>query len=335
MATTTALLPLTFHCFHGSIRQQILSWFQQEGKEFPWRKLHREEGADVIVDPYVVLVSEVMLQQTQSARVALRLPEFLQLFPSVAALAAASKGDLLRAWQGMGYNRRALRLQLAAQAIMEQYSGVFPCNADQLRALPGLGDYTVAAIQCFAFGMDVPVVDVNIERVLSRLFFRCHWPRQVMPPATIAAIAAAILPAGDAFRWHQALMDLGSTICTARRPSCSVCPLRQACASAGIPQLTLFHPDDIRTAEPTLCGIPRRFWRGKIVEALRQAEGGIAAHTLITNAAEQLGYQEKMKLKEQQEGLSILNTLLQEGLVVRVGVQEGEIREGDRVILPG
>lgn len=334
MATTSALLPVTFHRFHRSIREQLLAWFQQEGKEFPWRKLQREEGAEVIVDPYVVLVSEVMLQQTQSARVALRLPEFLRQFPTVAALATASKGELLRAWQGMGYNRRALRLQLSAQAIMEQYSGVFPRNADQLRALPGLGDYTVAAIQCFAFGMDVPVVDVNIERVLSRLFFRCHWPRQVMPSATVVGVAAAVLPAGNGFRWHQALMDFGSTICTARKPRCTVCPLRHDCASAEIPQLSLFHADDIRAAEPTLCGIPRRFWRGKMVEMVRQAEEGIVAYTLVKDAAEWLGYQEKMKLKEELEGLKILNTLLQEGLIVRLGVQEGEIREGDVVMLP-
>ncbi|MCC7437585.1 MAG: A/G-specific adenine glycosylase [Armatimonadetes bacterium] len=334
MATTAQPLPLTFHLFHRSIRGQLLEWFRQQGKEFPWRKLKREEGATVIVDPYVVLVSEVMLQQTQAARVAARLPEFLGQFPSLGSLAAASTATLLRAWQGMGYNRRALRLQGAARAIMEDHAGVFPSDATQLRALPGLGEYTVRAIQCFAFGMDVPVVDVNIQRVLSRLFFRCHWPRAVMPPATVMAVAAAMLPAGEGFRWNQALMDLGSTICTARKPNCSGCPLHSDCASAEIPQLTLFHPDDVRTPEPTLCGIPQRFWRGKMVEALRHAEGGVPAHRLVDDAAKLLGYQKKMKLNEEREGLNILAALLQEGLATRIGVQEGELREGDVVMLP-
>lgn len=335
MASNSALLPVTFHRFHRAIRKQLLAWFQKEAKSFPWRRLEPEEGGAVIVDPYVVLVSEVMLQQTQSARVAARLPEFLRQFPTVAALAAASKGDLLRAWQGLGYNRRALRLQLAARGILEHHSGVFPRSAQQLRALPGLGEYTVAAIQCFAFGMDVPVVDVNVQRVLSRLLFRCHGARQVMPPATVAAVAAAILPAGDSFRWHQALMDLGSTICTARKPRCSVCPARRNCASGPISQLALFHPDDVRPPEPTLCGIPRRFWRGKMVEALRHAEGGVPAHQLVDEAAQLLGYQKKMKLNEERKGLEILATLIQEGLAARTGVQEGELREGDLVMLPG
>lgn len=334
MATTSARLPLTFHRFHRPIRRQLLAWFRQQGKEFPWRKLAREEGAKTIVDPYVVLVSEVMLQQTQAARVAERLPEFLRQFPTVAALASSGKGELLRAWRGLGYNRRALRLQESARAIVEEHSGLFPSGADQLRALPGLGGYTVAAIQCFAFGMDVPVVDVNIQRVISRLFFRCHSPRQVMPPATVEAVAAAILPAGESFRWHQALMDLGSTICTARKPNCTACPVRQDCASAGIPQRALFHPDDVRPPEPTLCGIPRRFWRGKMVEALRDADGPIPAHAVVERAAERLGYREKMSVREEREGLGILDRLIEEGLATRIGVQEGPLRQSDAVMLP-
>src|SRR5690606_31173317 len=123
------------------------------------------------------------------------------------------------------YNRRVLRLQETARAILERHGGVFPDDVTALESLPGIGPYTASAIACFAFGREVPVVDVNIIRVLSRIFFKCHTPEQLMPVRTVERVAGAIAPAGAYYPWHQALMDLGATICTARRPACGRCPV--------------------------------------------------------------------------------------------------------------
>jgi A/G-specific adenine glycosylase len=173
----------------------LQAWFRRNGRDLPWRRTR---------DPYAIFVSEVMLQQTQVERVVPRYVAWLERWPSVDALAAASPAEVIRQWQGLGYNRRALNLQRAARQVAE--SG-WP---DDLTALSGVGPYTAAAIRCFAFGEDVLPVDVNVARVVRRTGF---------------AFTA---------RSAQALMDLGATLCLARVPRCAACPLAHRCPSRGI-----------------------------------------------------------------------------------------------------
>jgi A/G-specific adenine glycosylase len=176
------------------VEEAVLAWFDEHGRDLPWRKTR---------DPYAILVSEVMLQQTQVPRVVPRYGEWLERWPTVERLAAAPRADVIRAWQGLGYNRRAVNLHRAAQEIAARG---WPEN---LTELPGVGPYTAAALDNFAFGRDVLPVDVNVARVLERSGMR-FGPRSA-----------------------HALMDLGATICLARVPRCSVCPLARDCPSRG------------------------------------------------------------------------------------------------------
>src|SRR3954447_13164234 len=176
------------------MKEQLLAWFASNGRDLPWRQTR---------DPYAILVSEVMLQQTQVERVVPRWQAWLERWPTVGALAAASASDVIVEWQGLGYNRRALNLHRAAQHVAEHGW------ADDLTELPGVGRYTADAVSCFAFGRDVLPVDVNVRRIQKR---------------TGAEFTAASA---------QALMDLGATICLARIPRCEVCPLAEACPSRG------------------------------------------------------------------------------------------------------
>jgi A/G-specific adenine glycosylase len=184
----------------------LLEWYAGHGRDLPWRRTR---------DPYAILVSEVMLQQTQVARVLERWPAWLARWPTVEALAAAATADVLRAWSGLGYNRRALNLQRAARAVVER--GGFPRSVAGLRELPGIGPYTASAVACFAFGAQLTTVDTNARRVFARAFGR----EDVAPPA------------GQAYVFNQALFDLGATICLARIPRCDLCPLSFACPSRG------------------------------------------------------------------------------------------------------
>ncbi len=331
-----APLPRSLPLFGPAIVERLLDWFAREGRSFIWRSddLEKIRSGEPIHDPYLILVSEVMLQQTQTSRVAAKLPEFLERFPTVEALATAPRGDLLRAWQGMGYNRRALRLRETARAIVEEHGGRFPSALRELSALPGIGSYTASAIACFAFGQAVPVVDVNVIRVLSRLFFKCHTVAMLAPERSVRAVAAAILPEDDAYRWHQALMDLGATICVARRPLCDRCPMERLCMSAHPRTLELYDGAGRKKKEPELRGIPRRIWRGQMVEELRRAESPLPAGAVI----DRLGAAGEMPFLERERGwlLDVAATLIREGLAARIGgmVREGGLSEDDPIGLP-
>jgi len=189
------------------MQELLLAWYSQNGRDLPWRHTH---------DPYAILVSEVMLQQTQVSRVVPRYLAWLERWPNAAALASATPAEVIEAWSGLGYNRRAVNLHRCAQAVSER--GGFPRDQAGLRALPGIGPYTAAAIACFAFGDQVAAPDVNARRVLGRAFGDPD-----LPP-----------PPGRAYEWNQALFDLGSGICIARRPRCELCPLAAGCPSAGM-----------------------------------------------------------------------------------------------------
>lgn len=193
---------------------RLLGWYERHGRDLPWRAEH---------DPYRVLLSEAMLQQTPVARVLSYYGAFLERFPDERALAAASVADVLRAWSGLGYNRRALALAAAAAAVVRDG---WPRDADGLRRLPGVGPYTAAAVAAFAFDAQVAAIDVNARRVIER-----HDGRR-RRPAELAARAAQLIPPGQAARFNHALMDLGATVCTARAPRCGTCPL-EGCRSRG------------------------------------------------------------------------------------------------------
>lgn len=202
----------------GKIQARVLKWFDEHGRSFPWRE-HR--------DPYATMVAEVMLQQTQTGRVGPSYEAFLKRFPDVSRLAHAPAMDVIQAWKGLGYNKRAVSLQRAAQVIEHDHGGVFPSDPATLRALPGLGEYSAAAIACFAFDAQVPVIDVNVERVLSRSALGVEPAKA--DGAKLRRAAEQHLPAGDAYRWNQALMDIGALFCRGEKPLCAKCPLKLSC----------------------------------------------------------------------------------------------------------
>jgi A/G-specific adenine glycosylase len=189
-----------------AMRAAALAWYAVNARDLPWRRTR---------DPYAILVSEVMLQQTQVARIVPRYLEWLDRWPTVEALAAATPADVIQAWSGLGYNRRAVNLHRCAQAVVAR--GGFPREPAELEKLPGIGPYTAAAIACFAFGAQIAAPDTNALRVLERAF----------PGADVP------IPPGRAYEWNQALFDLGREVCIARTPRCGVCPLAAGCPSRG------------------------------------------------------------------------------------------------------
>jgi A/G-specific adenine glycosylase len=199
---------------------RLLAWFRQNGRDLPWRRTR---------DPYKILVSEVMLQQTQVERVREYYTRFLQEYPTVQDLAAARPGQVRESWEGLGYYARARNLHAAARAIMRQRAGRFPRQLNEMLALPGVGRYTAGAVVSFAYGQPAPILDTNVRRVLGRVFVR----RRASSPAAAErrswALAEGVIPAGEAWTMNQALMDFGATICTARNPRCPACPIRSLC----------------------------------------------------------------------------------------------------------
>ncbi|UZW54478.1 A/G-specific adenine glycosylase [Sphingobium sp. JS3065] len=212
----------------GNIRKiasDLLAHYDVHARKLPWRA---PPGANA-ADPYPVWLSEVMLQQTTVAAVGPYFAKFTQRWPDVAALAAAADADVMAAWAGLGYYARARNLLACARAVAGDHGGVFPDTEDGLRALPGVGAYTAAAVAAIAFGRRAVVVDANVERVVARLY-AIATPLPAAR-AEIRAATDAITPDLRAGDFAQAMMDLGATICTARNPACGICPLRQDCAA--------------------------------------------------------------------------------------------------------
>ena len=223
-----------------ALRDALLRWYAKERRDLPWRRT---------ADPYAILVSEVMLQQTQVARVVPRYLEWLARWPTAAALAAASRAEVLAAWVGLGYNRRALALHAAAAAVARDG---WP---EDLRTLPGVGPYTAGAVASFAFGAQVAAVDTNARRVAERLG---HGPPD------------ALVPPGRAADWNQAAMELGATVCTARTPRCGACPVAAWCVSAGRPAAPAA---SARRGASERFEDSNRWVRGRVVAALAKGEG--------------------------------------------------------------
>jgi A/G-specific adenine glycosylase len=204
--------------------QQLLDWYDRHRRKLPWRPL--PGGA---IDPYRVWLSEIMLQQTGVQTVGPYFEKFLARWPTVADLGAASQDDVLRMWAGLGYYSRARNLHACAVAVLRDHGGAFPDTEEGLRTLPGIGPYTASAIAAIAFGRQTMPVDGNIERVVSRLYV-VEEPLPKSKPQ-IQALATTLLAATRAGDSAQALMDLGSTICTPKRPACALCPINDDCAA--------------------------------------------------------------------------------------------------------
>ena len=203
-------------------QQRLLAWYGRHGRDLPWRRTRA---------PYRVLVSEIMLQQTQVERVVPKYRQFLRRFPSLAALAAADVEEVKKLWYPLGYNIRPVRLHAIARETLASYGGRLPDEALTLRALPGIGRYTAGALLSFAFGRDVAVLDTNVRRVLSRVFLGPRRTARLRGENALWELAESLVPAGRGYDFNQALMDFGATWCTPRRPRCPVCPMRQFCAS--------------------------------------------------------------------------------------------------------
>ena len=198
-------------------REALRAWYAPRRDAYPWRGSH---------DPYAVWVSEVMLQQTQAARVVPAYASFLRRFPTVRALAVAPRRDVVAQWGGLGYNRRAVRLSEAARAIVRDHGGRIPHDTDELLELPGVGPYTAAAVASMGFGEPVAVVDTNVRRVVSRVHLGIDGHE--VPAKEVWGLAEAWLDRDDPVTWNQALMDLGREVCRPE-PRCDVCPLAGVC----------------------------------------------------------------------------------------------------------
>jgi len=269
--------------------------------DLPWRATR---------DPWAVLVSEVMAQQTQVERVVPSYHRFLEAFPTPSRCAAAPLGEVLTLWRGLGYNRRAANLHRAARTVVAEHDGQVPSELGDLMALPGVGAYTARAVQAFAFGMDVGVVDTNAGRVLSRAV-----AGRPVTPAEAQRLVDAMVPAGEGWSFGQALLDLGAQVCVAGAPRCPACPIRSRCRWASTGRAG---PDPARgsagvsTPQARFAGSDRQ-GRGRLVDRLRQ---GPLPPGAVPAAA---GWPDDPDRAER-----VLAGLVAEGLVVRGG--DGALR---------
>lgn len=284
------------------IQVNLLAWFEANARNLPWRRTR---------DPYAILVSEVMLQQTQVDRVLPYYTRFLERFPTIHDLAAAPTAEVIRLWSGLGYNRRAVNLQRAAIVVVNEREGRFPDDPVELKKLPGIGAYTAGAISAFAYERDVAFVDTNMRRVISRVVFGSE---SVPEPEALGA-AKALVPPGRGWIWNQALIEFGALQCTARRPACIVCPLQGECAAFPTMQVALGR----KRTQVRKTTVPfehtTRYFRGRIVETLR----GLPEHDQTGIALTELG-------SIVQEGFA------QENVPWLRGIVEGLQRDGLAVI---
>jgi A/G-specific adenine glycosylase len=245
---------------------RLLEWYRQHARSLPWRD-HR--------DPYVVWVSEVMLQQTRVETVIPYFQKWMQRFPDLPSLAAASQEQVLSAWEGLGYYSRARSLHRAAQILVEQHAGELPRQVSALRRLPGIGPYTAGAIASIAFGADEIALDGNIRRVLARVFDIDVPARSPEGERVLSELAAAHLPIGQAGEYNQALMDLGATLCTPRNPDCPRCPLAEFCRARALGIQEQRPVATARPAQPHYIVTAAVIQRDGLVLIARRPENGL------------------------------------------------------------
>ena len=201
-------------------RRRLLAWYRQHGRDLPWRRTS---------DPYHILVSEIMLQQTQVDRVLPKYEEWLRKYPSLEALADAPEHEVTATWRPLGYNIRPRRLQTIAREAVERYGGRLPNDAETLLSFKGIGAYTAGAIRSFAFRERAAILDTNVARVLFRVFVGRGDPKSHAMKRHLWSVSEALVPIRDVFDFNQALMDFGATVCVARKPRCLGCPMAKGC----------------------------------------------------------------------------------------------------------
>jgi A/G-specific adenine glycosylase len=207
-----------------SFQRRLIRWYARHGRDLPWRRTR---------DPYRILVSEIMLQQTQVDRVLEYYEPFLRRYPTIEALAASPEPAVREAWDGLGYYARARNLHRTAQQVTSRFAGRLPARIEVIRQLPGIGRYTAGAVLSFAYDQDAAILDTNAARVLTRVFGVRRHKSPGRLQRRLWEIAEAVTPRGRAARFNQAIMDLGATICRARLPECRRCPVRVCCRSTG------------------------------------------------------------------------------------------------------
>ena len=282
----------------SELSSTVRSWWPDVARDLPWR---------VSRDPWEVLVSEVMAQQTQVERVIPKWIAFLERFPTVQAAAVASAGDLIQMWDGLGYNRRALLLHRCAGEVMQRHGGAFPDDLDALLALPGIGPYTARAVLAFAFEHDVAVVDTNVGRVLARVVGTSLTAKDVQ------ATADALVPDGAGWEWNQALLDFGATVGAKRTPRCAECPVQPMCSWAGEGADPAIGSAAVSAPQSRFAGSDRQ-GRGRLIAALRN---GPVSHE---DALVALGFGADIARAER-----VLATLVRDEMVVSLA---------DRIALP-
>ncbi|MGB2717278.1 MAG: A/G-specific adenine glycosylase [Vicinamibacterales bacterium] len=203
-------------------RRRLLDWYRRNGRDLPWRRTR---------DPYHILVSEVMLQQTQVDRVVPKYHEWLEKYPTLGALAAAPESDVTTTWRPLGYNIRPRRLHAIARESVARFGGELPSDDETLRSFKGIGAYTAGAVRSFAFGERAAILDTNVARVLFRMFVGSGDLKSHAMRRHLWSVSRAVLPFRHVFDFNQALMDFGATLCTARKPKCLRCPMRPDCAA--------------------------------------------------------------------------------------------------------
>jgi A/G-specific adenine glycosylase len=275
------------------MQSAVLDWYAENARDLAFRRT---------TDPWSVLVSEVIAQQTQAARAAEAWSRFITQFPTPAAVASASPATVIRAWRGLGYNRRAVALRGAAIAIVDDHGGRVPDTYDELVRLPGIGPYTARAVLAIAFNRPVAALDTNIRRVVGRAFVGA----ESVPPRAFQALADGFVPAGRAATWTHALMDIGAASCRARDPRCTTCPLATHCryVAAGRPSAGPVSRSNAPNAFPKKSG----WLRGRIIDRLRVArdarwvefDNEIGAHSfeVVTDALGELAREGMLELSD-------------------------------------
>ncbi len=278
------------------MQERLLSWWSENGRDLPWRRSR---------DPWAVLVSETMLQQTQVPRVVDRWRRFLDRFPNVVVCAAASRADVVDEWSGLGYNRRAVFLHRAAQDCVERFGGELPTTVPELQSLPGIGPYTARAVMVFAHEADIGLVDTNAGRFVARAL-----AGRSLRAAEAQMMADGAVPDGWGWTWGQAVFDLGASICTKRSPSCDRCPIAGVCAWA-----VAGHPDPDPVLGSAGISAPQsrfegsdRQGRGRLVLHLR--DGSVRGDEL----ASVMGWP-----ADPDRAARVAESLVSDGLVVRDG----------------
>ena len=250
----------------ANFRKLLVEWYEREFRNLPWRQSK---------SPYEIWVSEIMLQQTQVKKVIPYYKKFLDTFPTVYDLANADLSRVLKVWEGMGYYARARNLRKAAKIVVNEHHGVFPADPDQVENLPGIGPYTAAAILSIAFGQNLPVLDGNVIRVLSRLFAINLNPKSAQGKSRFFAIAQELLQLGLAGTFNQAMMELGAMVCKPKSPLCGECPLEKKCLAKETNTVTSYPVKSPKKERPHYHIAAGIIWRGDEILIARRPEEGL------------------------------------------------------------